>query len=178
MSACSRIRTRPLATADVAALLPLLQAYMRETYGSGWNGSAEALCRDALGQKCAVQVALAPDGSLTGFLAWTSSYDLHHCVPGAEGLDLYVVPGWRGWGIALLLVCAAAAEIARGGGVYLKGTTVESGSGGRMYSRFAVCDAAGCIIGGRAFRRMAELAGLPVREVFRSLPHHSWNYEP
>jgi GNAT superfamily N-acetyltransferase len=161
----------------VASLVPLLEAYMRETYGAPWHGSAERLHADALGQRCTTCVAVAPDESLAGFLAWVPSYDLHHCVTGAEALDLYVVPGWRGRGVAPQLVCAAAAEIARGGGLYLKGGAVDTGSGRRLYSRFGVCDAAGCIVGGRAFRRLAELAGRSAREILRGLPERAWNYE-
>lgn len=173
----ARIRIRPLAPPDIAGLHSLFDAYMREAYGAPWNGSAEALQHDALGQKCSVYLALAPDESLIGFLAWTSSYDLHHCVPGAEALDLYVDRAWRGRGIALLLVCAAAAEIEGRGGLYLKGSAVETGTGRRLYSRFGLCDAAGCIVGGRAFRQLAELSGRSVREVVRALPEPSWNYE-
>ncbi|MBV9773034.1 MAG: N-acetyltransferase, partial [Gemmatimonadetes bacterium] len=88
-----------------------------------------------------------------------------------------VAPRWRGRGVALLLGCAAAAEIHRGGGLYLKGTAVETGSGARLYGRFGVCDPSGCIVAGRAFRRLAELAGRPVREVARSLPERAWNHE-
>jgi len=33
-------------------------------------------------------------------------------------------------------------------------------------------------VGGRAFRRLAELAGSSARVVARSLPEKSWNYEP
>ena len=97
------VRIRPLASADVASLVPLFESYMRETYGAPWNGSAERLHADALGQRCTTCVAVAPDESLVGFLAWVPSYDLHHCVTGAEALDLYVVPRWRGRGIALQL---------------------------------------------------------------------------
>ena len=171
------IRIRPLAPTDVVPLAPLLESYMRETYGAPWNGSVERLHADALGQRCTICVAAAPDESLAGFLAWAPSYDLHHCVTGAEALDLYVAPRWRGRGIALQLGCAAAAEIARGGGLFLKGTAVETGSGRRLYGRFGVCDAAGCIVGGRAFRRLAELAGRSAREILRGLPERAWNYE-
>ncbi len=150
---------------------------MQEGYQDSWHGSAEALRRDALGQQSTVHLATAADGQLLGFLAWTASYDLHHCVSGAEVMDLYVIPQWRGQGVALILGCAAAAEILRSGGRYMKGTVVEKGSAGQLYRRFGVCDASGCTVAGRALRRLAELAGRSAREIAQRLPERSWNYE-
>jgi GNAT superfamily N-acetyltransferase len=161
----------------VAALVALFEAYMREAYADRWHGSPEALYRDALGQQCSICVAVATDGARVGFLAWVPSYDLLHCLPGAEVLDLYVAPRWRGRGLALLLGCAAAERIERGGGRYLKGSTVRTGSGRRLYARIGICDEAGCIVSGRAFRQLARLAGRPIREVLRALPEPPLNYE-
>jgi GNAT superfamily N-acetyltransferase len=172
----SRVRIADLTEESLAALVPLLRAYMRETYDAPWNGSEDALRRDGLGQRCSIRMAMA-GGEPIGFIAWTGSYDLHHCVTGGEGLDLYVDAAWRGRGVAMMLACAACAAIAVEGGVYLKGIAVATGSGARLYARSALCDPSGCIVGGRAFRRLAELAGRPVREIVRLLPDPSWNLE-
>lgn len=177
MASEPRIHVRPLAPSDIPAVAALMETYLRETYGARWHGSTEALHRDALGDKCSVHVAVSVDAAVVGFIAWTPSYDLHHCVPGAEVLDLYVQPAWRGRGVALLLACAAAADVARAGGLYMKGGAVETGTALHLYRRFGVCDGANCIVSGRAFRRLAELAGRSVREVVRSLPETSWNHE-
>jgi GNAT superfamily N-acetyltransferase len=172
-----RVRTRRLTASDIGSWIPLLQAYMREAYGVEWTGSSEALRRDALGQRCSVLLATTPHGAAVGFVAWCPSYDLHNCVAGVDVLDLYVVPAMRSRGVALLLACALAAEEHGRGAVYMKGMSLEGGSGRRLYGRFAVCDPGGCIVSGRAFRRLAELAGRPVREIARSLPERAWNYE-
>lgn len=169
-------RVRPGTASDVAALVPLLHAYLRESYAQPWHGSEEALA-GAMGDGVSILVAEDPRQSLVGFLAWTSSYDLHHCVAGGELLDLYVAPAARGRGVALLLGCAAAARVREAGGAYLKGGTVQGGAGSRLYRRVAVCDAAGCIVSGRGFRRLAELAGRPVREMAKRLPEPSWSHE-
>lgn len=171
-----RVYTRRFTPADAPALVILLQAYMQETYQDLWHSSEEALRQDARGQRCILHLALTREEQPIGFLAWTPSYDLHHCVSGAEVLDLYVVPERRGRGVALLLGCATA-EISCCGGRYMKGTVVESGSARQLYTRFGACDASGCIISGRAFRRLAELAGCSVREISRRLPERAWNYE-
>jgi GNAT superfamily N-acetyltransferase len=163
---------------DVDAIAALFGPYMREAYDGPWHGSAEALRRDAFGGRCEIQVAVAADGRLVGFLAYAGSYDLHHCVQGADGLDMYVAPEARNRGVAPALVCAAARAIHARGGVYLRGGAVERGSAGRLYARMGVCDTAvACTVGGRAFRRLAELAGRPPREVARGLPERAWNYE-
>lgn len=168
---------RLVTAADLAALVPLIHAYMEEAYAQPWRGSAEELIADALGQRCSMLAAADPQQSLIGFFAWIPSYDLHHCLAGGEVLDVYVQPQSRGRGIALLLGCAAAALVREAGGSYLKGSVVPSGSGRRLYRRFAVCDAAGCIVSGRGFRRLAELAGKSVREVVHHLPEPSWSYQ-
>lgn len=171
------MRTCHLTVSDIDTWIPLLQSYMQEAYGVEWSGSAEALHAAALGQKCTVLLASTADRGGVGFIAWTPSYDLHHCVSGVDVLDLYVVPAMRSRGVALVLACAMAAEELGRGAIYMKGTALEGGAGRRLYGRFAVCDASGCIVGGRAFRRLAELAGRPVREIARSLPERAWNYE-
>jgi GNAT superfamily N-acetyltransferase len=173
----SALRVTRLTAAEIGTLVPLLQAYMHEAYGVEWMGSNEALQKEAIGQKCTVELAWAAEGALIGFLAWIPSYDLHHCIAGVDILDLYIVPPRRGRGIALQLACALAAEELRRGALYMRGTAIETGSGLRLYSRFGACDPTGCIVSGRAFRRLAELAGRPVREIVRSLPERSWNYE-
>ncbi len=168
---------RAAAPGDVPALVPLWTAYMRETYGDEWHGSPDALRRDAFGRACEMAVAEV-DGRLVGFVAWEPSYDLHHCVSGGEVLDLFVVKERRGKGTAVALLCAAAKAVQSRGGMYLKGGAVATGSGGKLYGRIGVCNpGVDCIIGGRAFRRLAELAGRPAREVARGLPARAWNYE-
>ncbi|HET6763977.1 MAG TPA: GNAT family N-acetyltransferase [Longimicrobiaceae bacterium] len=161
---------------EVVGLVPLLRAYLPATYGAEWMGSPDSLRRDLAAGRFRACAAVA-GGKMVGFMGWTPSYDLHNCVWGGEGLDLYVEPGWRGRGTAVLLLCAACREIEVGGGAYLKGTAVGNGTGGRLYARVAVCHPDGCIISGRAFRRMAELAGRPVRELARLLPDRAWNFE-
>jgi GNAT superfamily N-acetyltransferase len=160
-------------------LVQLLEAYMRETFKAPWHGSAEAVCRDGFGREFELHIATSGGEHVMGFLAWKKSYDLHHCLTGGEILDLYVSPDYRSRGVAPVLVCAVAAEILRRGDASVKGQAVENRVVQRLYARFAMCfPGADCIVGGRAFRHLAELAGRPTRVVARSLPEKSWNYEP
>ena len=175
----ARFTARPAEPRDVPVLVQLLEAYMRETFKAPWHGSAEALRRDGFGREFEMHIATTGGERVMGFLAWRKSYDLHHCLTGGEILDLYVLPEYRGRGVAPVLVCAVAAEMRRRGGAYVKGQAVEHRVVQRLYARFAMCfPGADCIVGGRAFRRLAELAGRSARVVARSLPEKSWNYEP
>lgn len=164
---------------DLAALARLLQDYMRETFHSVWHGSVAALERDGFGFKFEMQVALSRQGQVIGFVAWKESYDLHHCIAGADILDLYVVPAWRGQGIAVLLICEVAAAVQSRGGKYLQGSGPEKGVPRRLYERVAMSfPGIACFVGGRAFRRLAELKGVSPRVASARLPEKFWNDEP
>ena len=164
---------------DVPVLAQLLEAYMRETLKAPWNGSAKALRREGFGREFDIQVAVSSRGEVVGFAAWGKSYDLHHCITGGYVLDVYVSPEWRARGVAPALLFAVAAEILRRGGKYVKGQAVQNRAIQRLYARVAVCfPGADCVVGGRAFRRLAELAGQSPRAATRGLPEKSWNYQP
>jgi GNAT superfamily N-acetyltransferase len=124
----SRCTVRAATPNDLAALVDLLEAYMRETYRDTWHGSMNSLQRDAFGKECTIHVAEV-GGHVVGFVAWTNSYDLHHCLTGGDILDLYVRPSWRGLGFAPALLCSAAAELLRRGATHLKGGAVDRGTG-------------------------------------------------
>ena len=179
MSSSPGFTVRAAKQSDVPALARLLEAYMQETFKVSWRGSAEALRRDGFGREFETHVAVTGDARVIGFAAWTKSYDLHHCLTGGYILDLYVAPASRGRGVAPALVCMVAAEILQRGGTYVKGQAVDNRAVQRLYARFAMCfPGADYVIGGRAFRRLAELAGRSARVAARSLPEKSWNYEP
>jgi GNAT superfamily N-acetyltransferase len=169
---------RPATQADVPALVALLEAYMRETYARPWSGTAEALARDGFGARCRLTVA-ARAGELVAFAAWSDAYDLHHCVAGCDLIDLFVQRDQRGRGVALRLVAALAAEARTRGATYVKGLAVGAPATRAFYERLAMAfDGADCIVGGRAFRVLAELDGKTPREMLRGLPRKEWNYEP
>jgi GNAT superfamily N-acetyltransferase len=157
---------------ELATVGELIGACMHESYRRTWNGSVEALAQDIRDRR--VTAALAADA--IGMITWEPSYDLHHCVHGGNVCELYVVPGHRGYGIAAQLVAFACQEVATGGGRYLKGTAVASAA--PLYNRVAWgWDCREVILGGRAFRTFADLAGASAREIVRNLPDPAWNHE-
>ncbi len=165
-----------IATADDApALSSLLSAYMQETFQRAWGGSVESLVRDGCGARFESLLALRSD-ALVGFASWTRAYDLHHCVAGGDLIDLYVVPECRARGVAADLVAAVAARIQASGGGYVSGMAVRGSE--KLYARLAMqFPGTACIVGGRAFRTLADLAGRPARDIVRGLPSRNWNYQ-
>lgn len=168
---------RPARPEDVTALAAMMSSYMRETYDDDWHGSVGALAWDGFGREFQMHVAFKA-GDLVGLVAWRKAYDLHHCTSGGEVMDMFVVPMFRGRGLGASLVCAVAAEVVQAGGRFLKGQAVEDLSVRRLYARVAINFAAvDCTLAGRALRTMAGLADASPKEIARSLPLRSWNFE-
>jgi hypothetical protein len=80
----------------------------------------------------------------------------------------------------LQLVAAVAAAIHARGGRFVKGQAANDDPARRkLYERIAVAfPGADCIVGGRAFRTLAGLAGRSARELVAGLPDKQSNYEP
>ena len=162
---------------DMHTVAALLRAYMVETYDHEWRGSVDRLLEEGLGARFRVLFAALADQAV-GFVAWESSYDLHHCLNGGHILDLYVARRHRTRGVAVRLIARAAGIIHSEGGAYIKGGAVEGGTGSRLYGRFAPAFGNDYILGGKAFRHLAAQANLPVRKLVRSMPSREWNFEP
>jgi GNAT superfamily N-acetyltransferase len=172
------LRIRPATVEDVPALAALLDAYMQEVFNSRWHGSRDALIADGFGAKFATILAESSDGQVVAFVAWQHSYDLHHCVVGAEVIDMYVAPAFRGRAVSLLLIAQLASQVRAFGGLFVKGQAVTRRRTQGLYERVAVSfPGADCIVGGRAFRALADLAGRPARFIVKNLPNKSWNHE-
>jgi GNAT superfamily N-acetyltransferase len=162
---------------DVHALAGLLRAYMLETYNDEWRGGVNGVLQDGFGARFSALIATLADQAV-GFVAWEKSYDLHHCLTGGHILDLYVAHRHRARGIAVQLIARAAGVIHSEGGAFIKGGAVESGTGSRLYGRFAPAFGNDYILGGKAFRHLAAQSTLPVRKLARSMPRREWNFEP
>ena len=161
---------------DLPRLGTLLDEYMQEIFHQPWSGTVEGLHRDALGKEAHTFVAV--DEDLVGFSLWRRTWDAHHCLRGGELLDLYVQKSVRGGSVAPELLLATVAAVQADGGCFLKGQGVTA-AGDRLYERLAMTfPGTDFILGGRAFRELAALQGLPLREVVRRLPPKTANHEP
>jgi len=150
---------------------------MLETYHEEWRGSVNGLLQDGFDAHFRAVIAALADRAV-GFLAWERSYDLHHCLTGGHILDLYVADRHRARGIAVQLIARAAGIIHSEGGAFIKGGAVDSGTGSRLYRRFAPAFGNDYILGGKAFRHLAAQSNLPVRKLVQSMPKREWNLEP
>ena len=163
---------------DVPALAALNRRYMAELFGRPWKGTEERLAADLFEDRVVAAALAERRGAAVGFVAWSPAYDLHHCIRGALLADLYVEPAARGAAVALALVARACAEVRAAGGVYLVGTAVGDRPA-RLYARVAeTWPTVEAILGGRAFRTFADLAGASPRDLVRGLPLPAWNREP
>lgn len=175
------MKIRAASPADACALAALLSDYLRESFPGHLGTPAAVLEREVLSDASNVRVLLAEVGiGPIGFVTWHRVYDLHWGKGGADVSDLYVAPAHRGTGVALALVAAVCGAADREGLTYLSGGSFDRASAvGRVYERVAVAlDSAVCHCSGRAFRRLAALAGQTPREILRQLPPKAWNFEP
>jgi GNAT superfamily N-acetyltransferase len=165
---------RPATREDVPELATLLEAYMDETFNMPWAGSPEALARDAFGDHC--RFMLAVSGRLVGFVAYQPMYDLYHCRPGVEVIDLYVVPESRSHAVAIRLLAAIADVTQRNGARFMAGQGVTTGTMPRLLRRFAHgFPGLHCYLSGRGFR---AACGARNRDLIRMLPPREWSLEP
>jgi GNAT superfamily N-acetyltransferase len=152
----------------------MIVACMSELFRKPWGGHVDQLSADMTAERVHIAVAIE-SGEPCGFIAWSDDYDIHHCVRGASVCELYVDPRRRGAGIAAQLVAFACRQVSDGGGAFLKGTAVPSAV--KLYDRVAWgWDCREMIVGGRAFRALAKLAGARPREIARGLPDPASNH--
>jgi GNAT superfamily N-acetyltransferase len=172
------LRVRKATADDADTLAALLAAYLRESYPDHSGSSPEQLRRDVLRERSLHQVLLAESrDTAVGFVAWDFVYDMHWATSGAQIADLFVIPSYRGLAVSLALIASAAAEVLANGGGFLRGGAYDRESTRRSYARVAAVYPSGdTYLSARAFRRVAELADLPIREMFRRLPPVEWNF--
>jgi GNAT superfamily N-acetyltransferase len=173
------MRIRHAEPSDAFALARLLRKYLQERHPEHPGATADQLRQDVLSEASSHRVLLAEKGGeAIGFIAWDPVYDMHWAAKGVHVADLYVVPSFRGHGVALALLTGLCAEGRRGGAAFLRGSSFDRNSvTGRFYERIAVSfDSAECHCGGRAFQHLADLHGSPIRVLARCLPPREWNF--
>jgi GNAT superfamily N-acetyltransferase len=161
----------------MVALAGLMTDYLRETFQQPWRGTVDSLTRDVLGKEAHALLAV-DQGEPIGFALWRRTWDARRCVAGGELLDVFVQREFRGGAFAPELLLATVADVAKDGGVFLRGQELAM-QGDRLYQRFAMTQpGTEFTLSGRAFRELAALDGQPLREVLRALPPRSANLEP
>jgi len=122
---------------DLSHVAVLMDDYVCQNLNMpSWPCSIATFKRDYT-SGCFRMTVIRSKRKLVGFAAWQPCYDLHHCVHGAQFIDLYVDPAYRCRGLGMALICAIAAEITRLGWEFMRGSAL-SGEATRLYERFAV----------------------------------------
>lgn len=117
-------------------------------------------------------------GRIVGMCQWTRIYDMFWSAFGGEVGWLYVRPEHRGLGIPAALVAEIARQVRLDGGELLHGGA-DVPDAAALYERVAIGSAGqSCYISAEAFHALADLAGLPLREIVRRLPDPVLNREP
>ncbi len=113
---------------------------------------------------------------IVGMGQWRLIYDMFWAMFGAEAEWLYVRPECRGTGIVAAIVARICAQAREAGVQFLHGGGGESVS--RLYERVAIGQPSReCHLSGRAFQVVADLDGLPPREIVRGLPPPEWGLQ-
>jgi GNAT superfamily N-acetyltransferase len=169
--------TSTAAINDLDHVAALMDDYVRQNLNMpSWPCSIATFKRDYT-SGCFRMTIIHSNEKLVGFAAWQPCYDLHHCVHGAQFIDLYVAPAYRCRGLGMALICAIAAEITRLGWEFMRGSAL-SGRAARLYERFAVRFGTNEYnVSGKALRQLAGLSGKSIREIVQGLPTVEMNHE-
>ena len=114
---------------------------------------------------------------IVGMVQWRLIHNMFWGMFGAEAGWLYVKPDHRGSGIVAALVVRLCALASEAGAKFLQGSGDEGPS--KLYERIAIglSDRA-CHVSGKAFQSLANLDGLPLREIVQRLPARELGLQP
>ena len=113
-----------------------------------------------------------------GMGQWKLIYDMFWGQFGASLEWLYVKPEFRGIGISAAIVAEICAQVRQSGGEFIHGEGLNEGVS-KLYERVAMgWLARKCAISGEAFHVLADLSGLPPRQIVKGLPNPELNKIP
>lgn len=116
-------------------------------------------------------------GEIVGMVQWRLIHDMFWGFFGAEAAWLYVKPNHRGSGIFAALMARVCAQASEAGARFLQGGGGEGPS--QLYERLAIgYPERMCHLSARAFQSLANLDGLPLRELVRRLPAKELGLQP
>lgn len=116
-------------------------------------------------------------GQIVGMGQWWPVFDMFWGMRGAEAEWLYVRPALRRSGIALAIIARICADARRAGAQFLHGA--GEGKVAELYERVAVGrESREFHLSGEAFQQLADLEGLPPREIVRERPVRELSLQP
>ena len=112
---------------------------------------------------------------ILGMGLWLPYYDFFWGKLGGILEQLYVKPQYRGTGVSAAIVGELCSQVRRNGGEFVYGEGMNQNVS-KLYERVAIgWDEKKCAISGEAFQALADLSGLPPRQIVKGLPSPQLN---
>jgi predicted N-acetyltransferase YhbS len=155
---------------DLAAIEAMVADFVKGHPAENHPRSRDALRIAYFGERPLAHLLVAERaGHIVGMAQWRLLHDMFWGIFGAEAGWLYVRPEFRGSGIVATLMARICAEARSAGAQFLHGGGGPGPS--KLYERVAIGNPAReCHLSGKAFKVMADLDGLAVRQIIRGLP--------
>ena len=115
---------------------------------------------------------------VVGMAQWIRIHDMFWGMFGGRADWLYVKPEARGLGVSAALLAKVCERIREAGGAFLYGQ--GNAQTGPFYERAAIAgpEYRDFHLGGEAFQQIADLSGLPLRQIVQRLPQPELNHAP
>ena len=163
---------------DLPAIEEMVDDFVKGHPAENHPRSPDALRRAYFGERPVARLLVAErDADIVGMGQWRLGHDLFWGMFFAAAEWLYVRPQCRGSGIVAAIVATICGQARRAGAQFLQGGGGEGPS--KLYERVAIGMASrDCFLSGKGFQVMADLEGLPVREIVRGLPSPELSRQP
>ncbi len=173
------ITLRPATEADLPAIAELVDGFAAGHPAESHPRPLARLREAYFGAQPVASIVVAcRDTHLAGMGQWTRIYDMFWSAFGGEVGWLYVRPEHRGLGIPAALVAEIARLVRLSGGELLHGGADAPGIS-KLYERVAIGSPGhSCYVSAEAFHALADLAGLPLRDIVKRLPDPALNHQP
>ena len=172
------LRIRAARLDDLPAIEEMVEDFVKGHPAENHARSSDALRKAYFGERPVTHLLLAErDGDIVGMGQWRLGHDMFWGWFFVEAEWLYVRPRCRGSGIAAALVAAICGHGRRAGAQFLHGGGGEGPQ--KLYERVAIgMESRECFVSAKGFQVLADLEGLPVREIVRRLPTPELSRQP
>lgn len=164
---------------DAAQLMSMVDDFVKGHRAENHPRSLDSLLSAYFGSHRVAEMVVADrDGRVVAMGQWVRYYDMFWGMYGGRAEWLYVRPDSRGLGISAAILALICERIRQLGGSFLYGQGDDETSS--LYERSAIAGPpiVDFHLSGEAFQSIADLAGLPPRQVVQRLPNPELNRSP